>query len=287
MTLANTWLRLLRARVPPLALALDDSLLSLLERGRALAPPPDPDLSPNPDPRSEGSLAAGMDARAPPLGAGPASAALAGSVRGVGPGGAAGFPARLHSRAGLLPTLEASSTGIAGGPSGDGAGDMGVSASNMSGGPGNAACVTSDAVATAAEVAAAAAVAAIAAEAAEAAAVRLWVDVLELGPLQLLLDVHVSGGSAVLPIALDTNRCVPDHMMSVQRVFRAETEQAHKLTASCLCCRFACMRAWTALLIVVVLCVPPRYQHDGYASQVLLRCLVLAHSASPAGVRRR
>ncbi|KAK9844032.1 hypothetical protein WJX81_002459 [Elliptochloris bilobata] len=53
---------------------------------------------------------------------------------------------------------------------------------------------------------AAAATAAIAAEAVEAAAVRLWVDALELAALQLLLDVHVSGGSAVLPLALDTSR---------------------------------------------------------------------------------
>jgi len=56
-------------------------------------------------------------------------------------------------------------------------------------------------------VMAAAAAAALAVEAAEAAADRLWVEELALSALHLLLDVHVSGASAALPLPLDTSRC--------------------------------------------------------------------------------
>jgi len=155
--LANTWLRRLRARAPPLALALDDGLLALLERCPAMAAPPlPPGGAPDPELQLHGGAAGAAmgprDARHAAASAGDADPA----------------PSALGAKA-----------------SGGGAGP---------------ALVASD-------VMAAAAAAALAVEAAEAAADRLWVEELALSALHLLLDVHVSGASAALPLPLDTSRC--------------------------------------------------------------------------------
>ena len=48
------------------------------------------------------------------------------------------------------------------------------------------------------------------AEAAAAAAPRLLIQRLEVGRLQLLCEVHVSGGVGGLPFGVDTHRCSPD-----------------------------------------------------------------------------
>ena len=154
--LANTWLRRLRARAPPLALALDDGLLALLERCQATAAPPLP-RGAAPDPELQ-------------LRGGAAGAAM--GTRDARPAAASAGDA---DPAPSLPGAKASGGGA---------------------GP---ALVASDVMAAAA--------AALAVEAAEAAADRLWVEELALSALHLLLDVHVSGASAALPLPLDTSRC--------------------------------------------------------------------------------
>lgn len=185
-TLANTWLARLRARAPPLALALDDALLALLEQGRALVRPLDPTPHPSLGPHAAADgLAAGFDtAIAPGPHAGSCQPGCDGLAVSTAPDGATealrarGSESTLTGRVGV----EQAAAGPREHESGH------------------------EAAASTADVAAAAA-AAVAGEAAGAAAARLWVEALELGPLQLLLDVHVSGGSTVLPLALDTSRC--------------------------------------------------------------------------------
>lgn len=185
-TLANTWLARLRARAPPLALALDDALLALLEQGRALAPPLDPTPSPTLGPSAAADgLATGLDtagARGPH--AGDSRPVIDRQAVTPAPDGLGGAPREWDSGSTLTGGI-----GIEQAVAGPHERDSGR-----------------DAAASTAIIAAAA-TAAVAADAAGAAAVRLWVEALELGPLQLLLDVHVSGGSAVLPLALDTSRC--------------------------------------------------------------------------------
>ncbi len=154
--LANTWLRRLRARAPPLALALDDGLLALLERCQATAAPPLP-RGAAPDPELQ-------------LRGGAAGAAM--GTRDARPAAASAGDA---DPAPSLPGAKASGGGA---------------------GP---ALVASDVMAAAA--------AALAVEAAEAAADRLWVEELAISALHLLLDVHILGASAALPLPLDTSRC--------------------------------------------------------------------------------
>jgi hypothetical protein len=48
----------------------------------------------------------------------------------------------------------------------------------------------------------------LAAEAAQEAAPRLLVERLQIGRMCLLVDVHVAGNGPLIPIALDTHRCV-------------------------------------------------------------------------------
>jgi hypothetical protein len=176
-SLANTWLRRLRARAPPLALALDDGLLALLERCQAAAAPP---LPPGGAPAPEQQLPGG--AAGPAMGPHSARAAAAGASD-AGPAPPAPGAEAPGAVAGLaLVASDALAAAALGAGAGAGA-DL----------------VASDAMAAAA--------AALAAEAAEAAAERLWVEELAIGALHLLLDVHVSGASAALPLPLDTSRC--------------------------------------------------------------------------------
>jgi hypothetical protein len=149
--LRRSWVRRVAARVPVLALALDDALLAFAERAARLLAP----------------------AAAPPVAV--ATLALSAATDSTGPlehaiaSGAASSESAAERAA-------AAAEGGAGGCSRDAAWRRQA-----------------------------------AAEAAVAASGRLLIEELDVGPLQLLVDVHLSGGgsgsSARLPVTVDTSRC--------------------------------------------------------------------------------